>query len=69
MFNYCIIARYGVDEIEEVNMPKDLKQISFRADPTLVKKLKILAVEQETTLTKLFDEAANDLLKKYKKMK
>ena len=45
------------------------KQIAFRVDPELVKELKILAVRNDTTITDLFIEAANDLLKKYANMK
>ena len=42
------------------------KQISFRIDPSVVKKLKFLAVELDRSLTDLFLEAIQDLLKKYK---
>ena len=45
------------------------KQIAFRVDPELVKQLKILAVERDTTMTDLFVEAATDLLQKYSKRK
>ncbi len=41
------------------------KQISFRAEPKLIKKLKFLAVEEDRSLTDLFIEAILDLLKKY----
>ena len=45
----------------------DKKQVSFRIDPTIIKKLKFLAVEKDTSLTNLFVEAILDLLKKYEK--
>jgi predicted DNA-binding protein len=41
------------------------KQVSFRLTPGIIKKLKFLAVEQDKTLTDLFLEAIQDLLKKY----
>jgi len=41
------------------------KQISFRIDPSVVKKLKFLAVELDRSLTDLFLEAIKDLEKKY----
>ena len=43
------------------------KQISFRIDPSVVKRLKFLAVELDRSLTDLFLEGIRDLLKKYKK--
>ena len=43
------------------------KQVSFRIDPGIIKKLKFIAVEHEKTLTDLFLEAIQDLLKKYNK--
>lgn len=43
------------------------KQVTFRLEPAIVKKLKFLAVEQDRSLTDLFLEAIQDLLKKYKK--
>ena len=43
------------------------KQVSFRLDPGIIKKLKFIAVEHEKTLTDLFLEAIQDLLKKYNK--
>ena len=45
----------------------DRKQVSFRIEPGLKKKLKFLAVEQDRKLTELFVEALRDLLKKYHK--
>ncbi len=41
------------------------KQISFRVEPKLIKKLKFLGVEEDRSLTDLFVEAISDLLKKY----
>lgn len=43
------------------------KHVTFRIDPAIVKKLKFLAVDQDRTLTDLFLEAIQDLLKKYEK--
>jgi len=45
------------------------KHVTFRIDPAIIKKLKFLAVEKDKTLTALFLEAIQDLLKKYKKSK
>jgi hypothetical protein len=45
------------------------KHVTFRVEPQLVKKLKFLAVEHDKTLTDLFLEALQDLLKKYEKRK
>ena len=45
----------------------DKKQVSFRIEPSIIKKLKYLAVEQDRSLTELFLEAIADLLKKYNK--
>ncbi len=45
----------------------DKKQVTFRIDPVIVKKLKFLAVDQERSLTDIFLEAIQDLLKKYEK--
>jgi len=43
------------------------KQVTFRIDPAIIKKLKFLAVERDRSLTDLFLEAIQDLLKKYEK--
>jgi predicted transcriptional regulator len=43
------------------------KQVTFRIDPAIIKKIKFLAVEQDRSLTDLFLEAIQDLLKKYEK--
>jgi hypothetical protein len=45
------------------------KQITFRLDPVIIKRLKYLAVDQDRNLTDLILEAIQDLLKKYKKSK
>ena len=50
--------------IIEVFMEK--KQVSFRIEPAIIKKLKFLAVELDRSLTDLFLEAIYDLLEKYK---
>jgi NRPS condensation-like uncharacterized protein len=46
-------------------MPR--KQVAFRIDQDIVKKLKFIAVEQDKTLTDLILEAIKLLLKKYEK--
>jgi DNA-binding protein YbaB len=43
------------------------KHVTFRIDPTIIKKLKFYAVEEDKTLTDLLLEAIKDLLKKYEK--
>jgi hypothetical protein len=43
------------------------KQVTFRIDLSLLKKIKFLAVEKDKSLTNLFVEALQDLLKKYGK--
>ena len=43
----------------------DTKQVSFRIDPKIIKRLKFLALKQDKTLTDMFLEAIQDLLKKY----
>ena len=43
------------------------RQVSFRIDPSIIKKMKFLAVEHDRSLTDLFLEAISDLLKKYNK--
>ena len=48
-------------------MDIEKKQVSFRIDPPILKRLKFLAVEIERSLTDLFLEAIQDLLKKYEK--
>ena len=42
------------------------KQVSFRIEPAMIKKLKFLAVELDRSLTDLFLEAIHDLLEKHK---
>ena len=45
------------------------KLTGFRLDPDLVKALKYLALDQDRTVTNLLEEAAKDLLEKYKAKK
>ena len=45
----------------------DKKQVSFRIEPRVIKRLKYLALEKDKTLTDLFVEAINDLFVKYKR--
>ena len=44
------------------------KHVTFRIEPALIKKLKYLALDYDKTLTDLFVEAIQLLLKKYEKM-
>jgi predicted transcriptional regulator len=41
------------------------KQVTFRVEPAIIKKLKFLAVEKDRPLTNLFLEAIQGLLKKH----
>ena len=41
------------------------KAVTFRIDPEIIKRLKYLALDYNKTLTDLFLEAIQDLLKKY----
>jgi predicted transcriptional regulator len=43
------------------------KQVTFRIDQPIIKKLKFLAVEHDRSLTDLLLEAIQDLFKKYEK--
>jgi hypothetical protein len=43
------------------------RHVTFRVEPVIIKKLKFLGVEKDRTLTDLFLEAIQDLLKKYEK--
>ena len=45
----------------------DKKPVTFRIDPNIIKKVKYLALDHDKTLTDLFLEAIQDLLKKYEK--
>jgi DNA polymerase III delta prime subunit len=46
-------------------MPR--KQVAFRIDQDIVKRLKFVALEQDKTLTDLLLEAIQYILKKYEK--
>ena len=43
------------------------KQVSFRIEPDIIKRLKFIALEQDRSLTDLFLEAIKEILKKYEK--
>jgi len=45
----------------------DKKKVTFNLDARIIKKLKFLAVEHDKTLTDLFSEGIDLLLKKYEK--
>jgi hypothetical protein len=47
----------------------DKKKVTFLIDAALLKDIKFLAVEEDRSLTDLYIEALNDILKKYKKSK
>ena len=46
---------------------EETKQVSFRVDRQIIKRLKLIAVEHDKSLTILFLEAIRDILKKYEK--
>ncbi len=46
-------------------MPR--KQVAFRIDKDIIKRIKFIAVEQDRSLTDLFLEAIEIILKKYEK--
>jgi len=43
------------------------KAVTFRLDPSLIKRLKYIALDQDRTLTDLLLEGIDYLLKKYEK--
>jgi predicted transcriptional regulator len=43
------------------------KQVTFRLDPAIIKRLKFIALERDLTVTDLLLEAIQDLFKKYEK--
>ena len=45
--------------------PRDRKALLLRLDPAVVKRLKLLAVERDTTVQQLGEEAIDRLLKRY----
>jgi len=45
----------------------DKKQVSFRIEPSIIKRLKYIALEQDRSLTDIFLEAIRDFLKKHEK--
>jgi len=45
----------------------DKKQVSFRIEPDIIKRLKYIALEQDRSLTDIFIEAIQDVLKKHEK--
>jgi len=45
----------------------DKKQVSFRIEPSIIKRLKYIALEQDRSLTDIFIEAIKDFLKKHEK--
>jgi hypothetical protein len=69
-----MLSRYKVDLLYTLgykclmeNKEKSAKKLTcLRLDPALVKEIKFLSVEQDRTVTSLFEEAAKDLLQKYK---
>jgi predicted DNA-binding protein len=45
------------------------KQTGVRLSPELIKQLKYLALDQDRSLTDIFEEAAKDIILKYKPKK
>ena len=45
----------------------DKKQVSFRIEPDIIKRLKYVALDQDRSLTDVILEAIQDILKKYEK--
>jgi len=41
------------------------KQVTFRLEPAVIKRLKFIALERDITVTELLLEAIQDLFKKY----
>ena len=56
----------------KVNIPfkvliMERKQVSFRVEKQIIKRLKFIALENDKSLTDIFLEAIEDLLEKYEK--
>lgn len=45
----------------------EIKQVTFRLEAQLVKRMKFMALEQDRTLTDLLIEAIQEVLKKYER--
>jgi len=45
----------------------EIKQVTFRVDAQLVKRMKFVALEKDRSLTDLLIEAIEDMLKKYER--
>jgi len=62
--------KYAVLQISaswDIYIGMDKKHLSFKVDPGIVKQLKILAAEEEKSMTDLLLEAIQMLFKKYGK--
>jgi hypothetical protein len=51
---------------QELDLVGELKKVVFRLDTEIIKNLKRIAVEKETTQNDLFVEGCEYVLKKYK---
>jgi len=56
-----------IKDVREKHPPVERKQFLIRVDKELLKKCKILAVEQERGLNDIIVEGLRDILKKYSK--
>jgi DNA polymerase III delta prime subunit len=62
MIAFYILFKFGIYH-QRLIMPR--KQVAFRIDQDIVKRLKFIALEQDKTLTDLILEAIQYILKKY----
>lgn len=59
----------GMCEKNKEGMMSERKTFSVRLQPETMKGIKLLAVEEEKVLSELLEEAIEDLMKKYGKVK
>lgn len=66
--NYLTFTNVNTAKSKSVNTPKKtLKKVTYYIEPELDKALKILAVEQEKTISDLANEAVKTFLHQYTK--
>lgn len=65
-FNVMCICIIYLNTIQEENMLKNRVRFSSSTKPDLFEKLKQLSEQTRIPITKLIDEALEDLIKKYK---
>lgn len=65
----CNVAIYHLLKLQIIALRifMDKKQVSFRIEPDIIKRLKYIALEQDRSLTDIFIEAIQDVLKKHEK--